>query len=189
VLAPIVSTTSITMHDVGALTNTNTLLGYDGIEGIKTGTLNGAGSNLLFAARHQVGSATVVIVGVVLGGSTHEAVDSDIRSLLTGVLAGFHQLDLAKKGDAFASYTTEWGQTVSAVAEKSASLVTWGDAKVTTSVTATPVSGGVKGQSVGTATFTSQGHAVSVPLVLSTTVHDPGPGWRLSHPGLIVGAP
>jgi len=189
VLAPIVSTKSITIHDVGTLTNTNTLLGYDGIEGIKTGTLNDAGSNLLFAARHKVGSATVVIIGVVLGGSTHEAVDSDIRSLLTGVLAGFHQLAVAKKGDAFASYTTEWGATISAVAGGSAELVTWGDAKVTASITATPVSTGAKGQSVGTATFTSEGHAVSVPLVLSTAIDDPGPGWRLSHPGLIVGAP
>ena len=122
VLAPIVSTKSVTMHDVGTLTNTNTLLGSDGIEGIKTGTLNDAGSNLLFASRHKVGSATVVIIGVVLGGSTHEAVDSDIRSLLKGVFAGFHQLDLAKKGDVFASYTTAWGLTVSAVAEKNAGL-------------------------------------------------------------------
>ena len=189
VLAPIVGTKSVTIHDVGVLTNTNTLLGSNGIEGIKTGTLTDAGSNLLFAARHKVGSSTVVIIGVVLGGSTHQAVDSDIRSLLTGVLAGFHQIDLAKKGDAFASYTTEWGQTISAVAEKSASLVTWGDTKVTSSVTATPVATGVKGQAVGTATFTSAGHTVSVPLGLATKVDDPGPGWRLSHPGLIVGVP
>ncbi|MEO6115571.1 MAG: D-alanyl-D-alanine carboxypeptidase, partial [Pseudolysinimonas sp.] len=36
VLAPIVATKAITIHDVGTLTNTNTLLGYDGVEGIKT---------------------------------------------------------------------------------------------------------------------------------------------------------
>ncbi|MEO6533325.1 MAG: D-alanyl-D-alanine carboxypeptidase [Pseudolysinimonas sp.] len=189
VLAPIVATTSVTIHDVGTLTNTNTLLGSYGIEGIKTGTLIGAGSNLLFAAHHKVGSATVVIIGVVLGGRTHQVVDSDIRSLLTGVFAGFHQLDLAKKGDALASYTTEWGQTVSAVAEKTATLVTWGDAQVTSSISAAPVSTGAKGQDVGTATFTSAGRTVSVPLGLATRVNDPGPGWRLSHPGLIVGAP
>jgi D-alanyl-D-alanine carboxypeptidase (penicillin-binding protein 5/6) len=189
VLAPIVGTKSVTIHDVGVLTNTNTLLGSNGIEGIKTGTLTDAGSNLLFAARHKVGSSTVVIIGVVLGGSTHQAVDGDIRSLLKGVLAGFHQIDLAKKGDAFASYTTEWGQTIAAVAESSASLVTWGDAKVTSSVTATPVSTGAKGQAVGTATFTSAGHTVSVRLGLAAAAEDPGPGWRLSHPGLIIGVP
>ena len=189
VLAPIVGTTSLTMHDVGVLTNTNTLLGYDGVEGIKTGTLNGAGSNLLFAARHRVGSATVVVIGVVLGGSTHEAVDGDIRSLLSGVLAGFHELQLAKKGDTFAGYRTEWGQKTSAVAEKDATLVVWGDAKVAVSVTATPLTTGARGQAVGTATFTAEGHTASVPLELAAKVDDPGPGWRLSHPGLIFGAP
>jgi D-alanyl-D-alanine carboxypeptidase (penicillin-binding protein 5/6) len=189
VLAPIVKTRSVTIHDVGTLTNTNTLLGHDGVEGIKTGTLNTAGSNLLFAARHKVGTATVVVVGVVLGGSTHQALDADIRSLLTGVLAGFHQVTLAKRGDAFASYTTEWGQKVSAVAKTGAALVTWGDAKITASVTATPVATGTRGQQVGTATFTSEGHTVSVPLRLAGRIDDPGPGWRLSHPGLIVGAP
>ncbi|HEY4153212.1 MAG TPA: D-alanyl-D-alanine carboxypeptidase [Pseudolysinimonas sp.] len=189
VLAPIVGTTSITIHDVGTLANTNTLLGFEGVEGIKTGTLNDFGSNLLFASSHQVGTATVVIIGVVLGGRTHQAVDRDIRSLLTGVLAGFHQVQLAQKGDIFASYATPWGQTFSAVAQKGATLVTWGDAKVTSSITATPVSTGTKGQAVGAATFTSGGHTVSVPLALSASVDDPGPGWRLSHPGLIVGAP
>ena len=189
VLAPIVGTVSLTMHDVGVLTNTNTLLGYDGVEGIKTGTLNGAGSNLLFAARHRVGSATVEVIGVVLGGSTHQAVDSDIRSLLSGVLAGFHEVSLAKKGDAFAGYRTDGGQKVSAIAEKDASLVTWGDQKVTVSVTATPVSTGARGQAVGTATFTVGGRSVSVPLGLAARVDDPGPGWRLAHPGLIFGTP
>jgi D-alanyl-D-alanine carboxypeptidase (penicillin-binding protein 5/6) len=189
VLAPIVSTTSITIHDVGTLANTNTLLGFDGVEGIKTGTLNDFGSNLLFALPHRVGSRTVVIVGVVLGGSTHEQVDADIRALLTGVLAGFHEHQLAQKGDVFASYTTEWGQKASAVAGRSESLVTWGDSKVTASVTAAPVTTGTKGQAVGTATFTSGGRSVSVPLELSTAIEDPGPGWRLSHPGLILGAP
>lgn len=189
VLAPIVSTESITIHDVGTFSNTNTLLGFSGIDGIKTGTLNHAGSNLLFAARHRIGSATVVVIGVVLGGSTHQVVDNDVRTLLKGVLAGFHQLDLANKGDAFASYTTEWGQTVSAVAEQSATLVTWGDAKVTRSITAAPVATGPEGQRVGTVTFTCAGHTVSTPLGLASKVDDPGPGWRLSHPGLIVGAP
>jgi D-alanyl-D-alanine carboxypeptidase (penicillin-binding protein 5/6) len=189
VLAPIVGTRSIVIHDIGALANTNTLLGVDGVEGIKTGTLNDFGSNLLFALRHQVGTATVVIVGVVLGGSTHEAVDRDIRTLLSGVLPGFHQLQLAQKGEVFASYTTPWGQKAAAVAQKSESIVTWGDATVVASVTATPLTTGAKGQAAGTATFTSGGRTVSVPLELSATIGDPGPGWRLSHPGLIVGAP
>lgn len=189
VISDIVSMTSITIHDIGTYANTNTLLGKNGVDGIKTGTLNDAGSNLLFAADHKVGSATVTIVGVVLGGSTHKALDADTRTLLKGALHGFHQLELVTKGDVYGTYTTEWGQTASAIAQKSARVVTWSDASVTSSSTVKPVSTGARGEDVGTASFTVAGRTVTVPLELSATLQDPGPGWRLSHPGLIVGAP
>lgn len=189
VIAPIVGTKSITIHDIGTLTNTNTLLGSEGIDGIKTGTLNDAGSNLLFAAHHRVGSTTVTIVGVVLGGSTHAVIDADIKTLLAGVFAGFHEVRAAARGQVFASYTTEWGQRVNAVATRSASILTWSSTAVAGTVSAHPVTTGTKGQRVGSVTFTAGGRTVAVPLGLSAAVEDPGPGWRLGHPGLIVGAP
>lgn len=189
VIAQIVAIKSVTIHDVGTITSTNTLLGSQGINGIKTGTLNDAGSNLLFAANHTVGGNTVTIVGVVLGGSTHAAVDTDIKALMTGVLAGFHEVSLVTKGDVYANYRTGWGQMTTAIAEKSASVVTWSDAAVTTSSTVRPVTTGAKGEEVGTATFTVGGRTIQVRLGLASTLSDPGPGWRLSHPGLIIGAP
>ena len=189
VIAQIVAIKSVTIHDIGTLTSTNTLLGSQGINGIKTGTLNDAGSNLLFAANHTVGGNTVTIVGVVLGGSTHAAVDTDITALMTGVLAGFHEVSLVTKGDVYANYRTGWGQMTTAIAEKSASVVTWSDAAVTTSSTVRPVTTGAKGEGVGTVTFTVGGRTIQVRLGLASTLSDPGPGWRLSHPGLIIGAP
>lgn len=189
VIAEIVAMRSITIHDVGTFGSTNTLLGSLGVDGIKTGTLTNAGSNLLFAATQRVGSATVTIVGVVLGGATHASLDADIRSLLTGVLAGFHEVSLVKKGDIYASYTTTWGQRTTAIAERSASVVTWSDTAVTSSSHVAPITIGAKGQDVGTATFTVAGRTINVPLGLASKVSDPGPGWRLSHPGLIIGTP
>jgi D-alanyl-D-alanine carboxypeptidase (penicillin-binding protein 5/6) len=189
VIAPIVATKSIDIHDVGTLTNTNMLLGSLGVDGIKTGTLNGAGSNLLFAADHTIGSSTVTIVGVVLGGSTHDVIDADIGTLLTGVFEGFHEVRLATKGQVFASYTTEWGQKVTAVAEKSATMLVWSSTPITGAVAASAVTTGSKGEPVGRVTFRAGTRTVTVPLGLATKVVDPGPGWRLSHPGLIVGSP
>jgi D-alanyl-D-alanine carboxypeptidase (penicillin-binding protein 5/6) len=189
VIADIVSMKSVTIHDVGTLKNTNGLLGSLGIVGIKTGTLTGAGANLLFASEHKVGGTRVTIVGVVLGGSTHAVIDADITTLMTGVLAGFHEVTLVSKGDTFASYTTRWGQRTAAIAEKSARIVTWSDTAVTSTASVTPVTTGAKGLDVGTATFTVAGRTIRVPLGLKTALTDPGPGWRLSHPGLIVGAP
>jgi D-alanyl-D-alanine carboxypeptidase (penicillin-binding protein 5/6) len=189
IIAAIVGTKSITIHDAGTFTNTNALLGSDGIDGIKTGTLNGSGSNLLFAANHRVGTTTVTIVGVVLGGQNHELLDTDIQTLMTGVFAGFHEVQLVTKGDVFARYTSAWGQTTTAVAEQSARVVTWSNASVTSASTVTPVTIGTRSQGVGTVTFTVSGHTIRVPLGLSNSLTDPGPGWRLSHPGLITAAP
>jgi D-alanyl-D-alanine carboxypeptidase (penicillin-binding protein 5/6) len=189
VISAIVDTKAITIHDAGTFKNTNSLLGVKGIDGIKTGTLNDAGSNLLFAADHRVGGSSVTIVGVVLGGVTHKALDSDIRTLIAGVESGFHELKLVTKGDRYARYTMDWGQTTTAIARTSASVVTWSDAVVTVTTTAAPVTTGSAGKTVGTVTFTVAGRTIQVPLKLSKTVRDPGPGWRLGHPGLIVGSP
>jgi D-alanyl-D-alanine carboxypeptidase (penicillin-binding protein 5/6) len=189
VISAIVRTPSITIHDIGAITNTNDLLGSSGVDGIKTGTLNTSGANLLFSADYPVGGSTVTVVGVVLGGSDHAQLDVDIRALLDGVKAGFHEVTLARTGQVYARYTTGWGQQVTAVAKKSARVVTWSDTAVTSTVTAKPVTTGTRGEDVGSIVFRAAGQTVSVPIELSRTISDPGAGWRLAHPGLLVGAP
>ncbi len=189
VIAAIVRTPSITVHDIGAISNTNDLLGSSGVDGIKTGTLNTSGANLLFSADYPVGGSTVTVVGVVLGGSDHAQLDTDIRALLAEVKAGFHEVTLATTGQVYARYTTDWGQQVTAVAEKSARIVTWSDTAVTSAVTAKQVTTGTRGEDVGSVVFRAAGQTVSVPIGLSGAVNDPGAGWRLTHPGLLVGAP
>ena len=66
-IAQIVATPSIEIHDVGVVKNSNTLLGDGGVDGIKTGTLNDFGANLLFSADLTVGAESVPLVGIVLG--------------------------------------------------------------------------------------------------------------------------
>jgi len=48
---------------------------------------------------------------------------------------------------------------------------------------------GKAGGDVGEVVFTAGDQTVTVPLELSSTIEDPGPWWRLGHPGLIFGAP
>jgi D-alanyl-D-alanine carboxypeptidase (penicillin-binding protein 5/6) len=189
VVAAVVGTKSVTIHDVGKLDNTNSLIGSHGVDGIKTGTLNGAGANLLFSADYTIGGTPVTVVGVVLGGSDHKVLDTDIASLLDATKAGFHQVPLTTKGQVFASYTTEWKQQVTAVATKSTSILTWSSTPVTAAVRAEPVTTAKTGQVVGSVVFTVGATKVTVPIGLSGALTDPGPRWRLTHPGLIVGSP
>ena len=189
VVAAIVATKSVTIHDIGAITNTNDLLGTLGVDGIKTGTLNSFGANLLFAANYPIGSSKVTVIGVVLGGSNHRQLDGDITALLAAVKGGFHEVTVVTKGQVLASHSTDWEQKVDAVAEASARLLVWSDTPVSARVSAKPMATGEAGDDVGSAVFTAGPRKVTVPVGLAAALRDPGPGWRLSHPGLIVGRP
>lgn len=179
----IVGTNQLEMHDIGIVENSNELLGISGVTGIKTGTLDPFGANLLFSAEYPIGSSTVTVIGVVMGGVDHPTLDVAITALLATVQAGFHEVDVSDVGETFASYSTAWGQSAEAQADAEGMLLTWADSPVTAEVSADPVRIEDAGERVGEVVFTSGPHSVTVPLVLSKAITDPGPGWRLTHPG------
>jgi serine-type D-Ala-D-Ala carboxypeptidase (penicillin-binding protein 5/6) len=182
VVAEIVATRMMDVPEVGTIENRNELLGLDGVDGIKTGTLDEAGSCLLFSQDHTVGSTTVTIVGVVLGGPDHDTIDAAIRSLLAEVDAGFTEITLATAGEEFATYDTPWGDTAAAVAAHDASVAVWSATPVTLDTTVDELSLADAGSEVGQLVFTIGTRTVTVPLRLSATIDDPGPWWRLTNP-------
>jgi len=98
VVAEIVATKRVDVPGVGTIENSNKLLGLDGVEGIKTGTLDEAGACLLFAATYERGGRDVTVVGVVLGGVDHDALDVDVRRLLESVADNFQVVTLTHAG-------------------------------------------------------------------------------------------
>jgi len=183
VIAEIVSTQSLDVPELGTLENRNGLLGVDGVDGIKTGTLDEAGSCLLFSQEHTVGTTTVTVVGVVLGGPDHDTIDAAIRSLLAEVDAGFTEVRLTTAGEEFANYETPWGDSAAAVAANDASIAVWSATPVTLDVTVNNLHLADSGAQVGQLLFTVGTRTVTVPLRLSATIDDPGPWWRLTNPG------
>ncbi|MGN6503073.1 MAG: D-alanyl-D-alanine carboxypeptidase family protein [Pseudolysinimonas sp.] len=182
VVSAIVGTETLTLHDVGELENSNELLGTHGVTGIKTGTLDTFGANLLFSGQYAIGSSTVTLVGVVLGGADHPTINGAITRLLTSARAGFHEVDVADVGQDFAEYQTLWGQKAEAEAGAEAVLLTWSDTPIEIAVDVDPVRVADAGSPVGEVVFTAGERSVTVPLVLSASITDPGPGWRLTHP-------
>ena len=185
VVAAITATASAEIPEVGAVANTNHLLGIDGVDGIKTGTLDEAGACLLFSADYAVGTRMVTIVGVALGGPDHPTVDASVRSLLETALPGFHEVTLAADGEKFGSYETAWGDTADAVAASEQVAVMWSNSPVTALVHLDTVSTAEAGTDVGDATFTVGDQSMTIDLVLDRTIDDPGPWWRLGNPALL----
>jgi D-alanyl-D-alanine carboxypeptidase (penicillin-binding protein 5/6) len=65
--------------------------------------------------------------------------------------------------------------------------VVWGDTPIAVSATAGGIRLAEQGDTVGQAVFTAGQRTLTVPLVLSGDVDDPGPWWRLGHPEIIFG--
>jgi D-alanyl-D-alanine carboxypeptidase (penicillin-binding protein 5/6) len=93
VIASIVATRSVHIPGVpGPIVNTNTLLGHDGVIGMKTGSTSAAGGALMWAARSDAASGSRLIVGVVLyqnpGGSPDAGLAAALeasRNLVVGI--------------------------------------------------------------------------------------------------------
>jgi D-alanyl-D-alanine carboxypeptidase (penicillin-binding protein 5/6) len=183
VISQIVATTTVDVPGIGTVTNRNELLGIDGVNGIKTGTLDESGACLLFSATVTVGGTPITLIGAVLGGPDHPTVDGAVRTLLAQATAGFHEVSLVKSGASFASYSTPWGDAADAVTASPASLLLWQNTPVTATVRAEPVKLAAIGTEVGEVTFTAGEQSTKVALVLSHAITDPGAWWRLTHPG------
>ena len=183
-VAAIVASKSVEIPELGTLENSNKLLGTHGVDGMKTGTTDDA-ANLLFTADYAVGSSTVTVVGVLLGGETHSVLDEAIAALLDSVAPGFHEVAALEANQVFAEYTTPWGETARARAAEGATLVVWSDTPVDVEVQAEPVTLAQRGDEVGTAIIRAGAQEISVPLVLDAAIDDPGTWWRLSNPGAL----
>lgn len=182
VIAEIVATPATDVPPLGVLPNTNELLGLGGVDGIKTGTLDDFGANLLFSADYSVGESTVTVIGVVLGGPDHDVIDRDILALLSSTVANFTEVEVAADAEAFATFDPIWADSVAAIAAERATLLTWGGAPVTVEVVTEELRTGTAGADVGDLVFTSGPATVRVDLELSADLDDPGPWWRLTNP-------
>lgn len=183
VVKEIVGTKQVTVPGAGEIENSNKLLGLDGVEGIKTGTLDEAGACLLFAATYERGGRQVTVVGAMLGGVDHDALDDDVQRLLRSVADNFQVVTLTHQGQTFGSYRTPWGSRADAVAAEAQDVLVWGRTTVSAKAHLDSVTVGERGESVGRVRFTVSHHdPVTVPLELDRTIPDPGIWWRWTNP-------
>jgi serine-type D-Ala-D-Ala carboxypeptidase (penicillin-binding protein 5/6) len=80
VFARIVSTPSATLPVAGTVHNTNTLLGYEGFVGVKTGSDEAAGGCFAFRAIRWIDGKRTTITGVVLGQPGHDRIPAALAA-------------------------------------------------------------------------------------------------------------
>lgn len=182
-LASIVGTKVADIPGVGEVANGNKLLGNFGVNGIKTGTTTEAGACLLYSSVVPVGSSFVHLTGVSLGFGSHAELRDSVGALLMSAQAGFHEVPIVTEGQEWGTVTTSWGQTASVTAVTSLTDVVWSNTAVSVTPSLNEFSTGEAGAVVGKLVVIVGETTQEIPLVLASTLSDPGLGWRMTHAG------
>lgn len=183
VLAQIVGQTAADLPMAGSVRNTNALLGIDGVIGIKTGTSDEAGGCLLSAATYELeGGKTITVIAAILGSPDRSAVLASTPPLLVSTHNHFSYETLLRKGAIIGTYALPWGATVTAVADKSLSLIRWEGDRLTTKATLNRVDRELpQGAKLGTLKLASGKAARTSDVVAKTAVPGPSLWWRATR--------
>ncbi|WP_239559352.1 D-alanyl-D-alanine carboxypeptidase family protein, partial [Micromonospora solifontis] len=183
VFATIVELREATIPVAGRIRNYNDLLGVEGVFGIKTGSTDEAGGNLVFAARLKVGSRTLIVVGAVFnqpGANTPEqlaAVNTVVRRLLVAVRHTVKEYTLLA-ADRAGEVRTAWGATAAVSPAEALKVVGWpGLAVPVRVVTDAPGARVGAGQVVGSVEAAGR----RVDLRTDTATAQPSLWWRLTR--------
>jgi D-alanyl-D-alanine carboxypeptidase (penicillin-binding protein 5/6) len=190
VFRQIVGLSEAALPVAGRQFNVDSLLGHDGIVGIKTGTTTEAGGCFVFAARVRIGGRVETVIGAVLGQQPSRsapgllaAAFAATKPLLASVPRAVHVETLIARGARLSEVRSQWSVPVALVAARAVRVVGWRGIRVATTVAAAPLTGSVRaGQTVATAVVTVGARRFRVPLVAATDLGGPSFGWRLEHP-------
>ncbi|HEV7209774.1 MAG TPA: hypothetical protein VGN54_13690 [Mycobacteriales bacterium] len=183
--ASVVAEQSVELPKIGPVANYNTLLGTLGVIGIKTGSTDAAGGNIVFAARQDVAGKTVTFVGAVLGAdigapplqALHAALDG-AGALLAAAENQIGVVTALPAGAVVGRLTAPWGAAVPLVTSGPLRVVGWPGNPVAVTITASRHPSLRQGGSVAVAHADSS----TAPVVAAASLPGPSLWWRLTHP-------
>lgn len=182
VIAKIVAEKSAVLPVAGRVNNVNWLLGYHGINGIKTGSTDQDGGALLFSAPKTFPNGqTITIVGVIMGAKFLQQAMTDSVPLLNAAEQGFRPDTVITAGQVVGRYNVPWDIDIDAVAQKSLTLLTWQGRTVTPKIALQSLTvPSAKGTQVGEITTTADPNQ-KIPVVLDQSTTEPHWYWRVTR--------
>jgi D-alanyl-D-alanine carboxypeptidase (penicillin-binding protein 5/6) len=186
-LMAIVRQPVLTLPDGTTLSNYDTLLGQDGVVGIKTGSTFASGGCFMFAADRVIGGQRIEALGVVLGQRSHPLIGAALdasRSLIRPVLAAVHPVTVVPAGTTVAQVVTAWGQTVPVKTTKALTLMAVTGMTVHLTVTLKDtdhLASAVAGTVDATVTASTGRKAQTVTAVTAGPVPGASVRWRLER--------
>ena len=182
VLAEAVRQPQLTIDpSVGNVFNTNQLLQEQFVIGVKTGTTDEAGANLVFAAEYPLTEdISETIIGVTLGQSEREVNTNASNQLLLDAYAGFGFIEVVEENTVVARYEVPWGQDVDIVSFGGITVGGWLGAEHTPEVVIDAIEPPIGlNEEVGVLEVESGNRASSVPVATTDVIGEPSFFWRL----------
>ncbi len=127
VLRQVVAMPQVTLPVAGTVYNYDSVLGKDGIVGIKTGSTVQAGGNFVFAAQRNVGGRQVTVLGAVLGATGTQPLASaltDARALASAAFGQLKEVTVLPAGRTVVRVTSPWGASTTATTTQAVSFLT-----------------------------------------------------------------
>jgi D-alanyl-D-alanine carboxypeptidase (penicillin-binding protein 5/6) len=169
--------------------NTTPYLPEENVTGISRSYTDAAGVCFLFTAEVSEGDSSFTFSGAFIGEPTYDALTADLTALMESARAGVVPLPVLAAGDAYATFESAWGDEASAVVGVSRTRYAWqAAAPEAATVTLEDFATARAGANVGQVRLSVAGEDLSAALKLSEGIADPGPGWRLLHPFVMVDA-
>ena len=169
--------------------NTTSFLPEEGITGISRSYTDAAGVCFLFTAQVSDGASNFTFSGAFIGEPTYDALTADLAALMASARAGVGLIPVLAAGDAYATFTSAWGDTASAVVGVARTRYAWQAATPeAATVTLKDFATARTGANVGQVQLTVAGEKLSAALKLDEGIRDPGLGWRLLHPIVMITA-
>jgi D-alanyl-D-alanine carboxypeptidase (penicillin-binding protein 5/6) len=189
VIADIIANPASALVNQRGVSNTTAYLPELGITGISRSYTDAGGVCFLFTAAVTVNEQTFTFAGGFIGEPDYDTLTADLTALMDSATAGVTEVPVLAEGDAYATFTTAWGDSADAVVATPRTRFGWQAAEPTgTVVTLDDVKTGRAGSKVGRVAVDAFGDTVTSALELDDSLTDPGPGWRLLHPIPVISA-
>lgn len=126
VIADIISQKNAQIPVEGQIRNVNSLIGVEGINGIKTGNTDEAGGCFMASAvKTLVNGQTKTVIAAVIGAPERSIAMNDSRGLLDAVKNNYNETIIVKKGEIVGYIQSEWGQRTEAIATEDLKVFGW----------------------------------------------------------------
>jgi serine-type D-Ala-D-Ala carboxypeptidase (penicillin-binding protein 5/6) len=185
VIAEIINQSTAVIPVHGTIKNVNNLLGYDGVNGVKTGNTDEAGGCFLVSSvRTLPNGEKKTFIAAVIGAPTRAMAMNDSLPLLRSAQNNYQEVTVVKAGQEVGNYYIPWQGTVSVYAKEDLKIYQWRGQKIKTTVDLINIVDSLKSQQkVGS--ISVKGQKNTVDAIIMKDITKPTKRWRLQQTYLL----